>query len=108
MKNIECREKEIKISYILYLAIFFILGYSVPNLDTNGEFFQKIINILLNLDMTRIVGIFMAIQILSVILTVVIGVVKNLDAEKGLKYVFFTLISIGIEMFMLVIYKLVS
>lgn len=109
MANVGNSKTDRKVSYLLYLICFFILGILVSdNVNIDGTILQEIVNRLIKLDIQKIVLIFVGIQILSVILTVVIGIVKNLDAEKGLKYIFFTMSSIGLEMVMLFIYKLVS
>ncbi|MDU3584407.1 MAG: hypothetical protein E7F84_21175 [Clostridium butyricum] len=94
-----------RISYLLYLGILFILGWLLGNhVNING--LQEVLNTLLNLDITTIFFILVAIEVLFIILTVVIGIIKNLDAEKGLKFIFFTMICIVIEISMFSIYSL--
>lgn len=96
------------IAYLLYLAIFFILGYLVSDhLNINDTGLQEVLNTLKNLDITSIACVIMGIQVLSIILIIVIGVVKNLDAEKGLRNIFFIMICLGIEMAMLTLYNLI-
>ena len=94
------------ISYLLYLGLLFLLGWLVgDHVSING--LQEVLNTLINLDITTIFCVIVGIEVLFIILTVVIGIVKNLDAEKGLKCIFFTMICIAIEIGMFLIYSLI-
>lgn len=68
---------------------------------------QEVLNALVNLAIANIVCVIVGIEVLFIILTVVIGIVKNLDAEKGLKCIFFTMICIAIQMGIFSIYSLI-
>lgn len=94
------------IAYLLYLAIFFMLGYLVSD-HLNIIGLQEVLNALCNLDITNIFCVIVGIEILFIILTVVVGIVKNLDAEKGLKSILFTMMGIVIETGTFVIYSLI-
>lgn len=96
-----------RISYLLYLCVLFLLGWLVgDHVNINGA--QEVLNNLINLDITNIFFIIVAIEVLFIILTIVIGIILNLDAEKGLKFIFSTMSCIVIEISIFSIYKLIE
>lgn len=96
-----------RISYLLYLGILFLLGWLVgDHVNING--IQEVLNNLINLDITTIFVIIVAIEVLFIILTVVIGIIKNLDAKKGLIFISSTMSCIVIEIGMFSIYRLIE
>lgn len=96
-----------RISYLLYLCVLFLLGWLVgDHVNINGT--QEVLNNLINLDITNIFFIIVAIEVLFIILTIVIGIILNLDAEKGLKFIFSTMSCIVIEISIFSIYKLIE
>lgn len=96
-----------RISYLLYLVFLFVLGWLLADyINING--IHEVLNNLINLDITTIFFIILAIEVLFIILTVVIGIIKNLDAEKGLKFIFFTMICISMEIGIFSIHNLIG
>lgn len=96
-----------RISYLLYLCVLFLLGRLVgDHVNINGT--QEVLNNLINLDITNIFFIIVAIEVLFIILTVVIGIIKNLDAKKGLIFISSTMSCIVIEIGMFSIYRLIE
>ncbi len=93
-----------RISYLLYLCVLFLLGWLVgDHVNINGT--QEVLNNLINLDITNIFFIIVAIEVLFIILTIIIGIIF---AEKGLKFIFSTMSCIVIEISIFSIYKLMG